>query len=622
MASDNALKQRLDFMGLGPTERKRLQDVESQIIVAMPAALEAFYAQMKAFPETARFFSGDAQIESAKRRQNSHWEGIAKGKFDGDYVDAVTRVGDIHARIGLEPRWYIGGYALILEKIISHVIEENWPKGRFGRKIGGAPDRAAEISAIVKAALLDIDYSISVYLEASEKMRLKAESELKATEQVKAQERERAMSSVTVAMTALSEGDLTYRMKNDLPADFAKITECFNETMAALMGIVSTIKATSNLVATSAHEISAGAGDLSLRTEQQASALVETAATTEQLAASVKNSAQASSQSVKLADEAARVAHSGGAIVRNAIEAMERIEGASKKISEITTVIDGIAFQTNLLALNAAVEAARAGDAGRGFAVVAAEVRALAQRSAGAAKDITALIASSDQQVTEGVKLVRLAGDTLEEIVAASGRVSATVKDISSAAGEQAHGIEEMAQTVGHMDSITQQNAALAEESAASASSLGNQIGRLNDLIGRFQTGDRGSQGVDIHGEDRFASSGHDTDPRASRARVERPRQATLRPETSRPESSRPDRSRAHPVRVEPARSPVQRPDAAHNEPGKSSADNPSASEPERLRKLAETAFAQSKLKPGVPSASARASAAASGGGNSGWSEF
>ena len=168
---------------------------------------------------------------------------------------------------------------------------------------------------------------------------------------------------------------------------------------------------------------------------------------------------------------------------------MERIEQASKKISEITSVIDGIAFQTNLLALNAAVEAARAGDAGRGFAVVAAEVRALAQRSAAAAKDITGLISSSDAEVSEGVKLVKLAGDTLDQIVDASLRVSSTVQEIASATQEQAGGINEMSQTVSHMDEMTQQNAALAEQSAASARMLLDQIAQLDRLVAMFHTG-------------------------------------------------------------------------------------------------------------------------------------
>jgi methyl-accepting chemotaxis protein len=184
-----------------------------------------------------------------------------------------------------------------------------------------------------------------------------------------------------------------------------------------------------------------------------------------------------------------RAAEGGGEIAGKAVSAMARIEDASKKISDITRVIDDIAFQTNLLALNAAVEAARAGDAGKGFAVVASEVRTLAQRSGEAAKDISTLISSSNAEVGEGVKLVRQAGDALTQILAASQKVASTIADISSAAAEQANGIEEMSQTVAHMDEMTQQNAALSEQSAASANALNQRITQLNDLVAAFKTG-------------------------------------------------------------------------------------------------------------------------------------
>lgn len=488
MSTPNQLEQRLSFMQLDASARKRITDVQSIIAASLPSALDAFYRQLRQVPETATFFGSDQQMEGAKNRQNLHWDRIATGTFDQAYVEAVTKVGTIHARIGLAPRWYIGGYALILDKLLGDMVKARWPKGVFGSKIGGAEDRAAEIGAVVKAALLDMDYAISVYLEASEAARIKTENEAKAVEAAKSAERDKAVAYVTEAMIALSNNDLTHRMSDDMPQEYKAIAVNFNAAMEKLAAMVSTIKTTSATIAASSHEINSGAGDLSSRTEQQAAALEQTAATTEQLAASVKTSAHASRQSVDLADEAATVAQRGGNIVKTAIDAMERIEEASKKISEITTVIDGIAFQTNLLALNAAVEAARAGDAGRGFAVVAAEVRALAQRSADAAKDITGLIASSDLQVTEGVKLVRLAGETLQEIVEASGKVSARVNEISAASGEQANGIDEMSQTVSHMDEITQQNAALAEESAASAKALGDQILALNQLIASFKT--------------------------------------------------------------------------------------------------------------------------------------
>ncbi|WP_449254518.1 methyl-accepting chemotaxis protein [Bosea sp. (in: a-proteobacteria)] len=488
MSASDQLSKRLAFMQLGPEAQARIRDVGDALNASVPGALDTFYAQLRAFPETKAFFSSEQHIDSAKQRQNKHWSGIATGQFDETYIGAVTQVGKIHARIGLEPRWYIGGYALILEKLIAGVLEARWPKNALGKRMSGAAERSAEIGAVVKAAMLDMDYAITVYLETSEEARLKAEAEARAVEQAQAADRDKAITCVSESMAALADGDLTHRMSADIPVEYAQIRDHFNAAMERLQEMVSTIKGTSAAIAASSQEINSGAQDLSMRTEQQASALEESAATTEQLAASVKTSSQASRDSVALADEAANVARTGGDIVKDAVEAMARIEGASKKISEITDVIDGIAFQTNLLALNAAVEAARAGEAGRGFAVVAAEVRALAQRSADAAKDITGLIASSDTEVAEGVKLVRQAGETLDRIVAASAKVSSTVEEIASASGEQANGIDEMSQTVSHMDEITQQNAALAEQSASSARTLLDQTEQLNELVAAFRT--------------------------------------------------------------------------------------------------------------------------------------
>ncbi|MGO4287817.1 methyl-accepting chemotaxis protein [Bosea sp. TAB14] len=288
-------------------------------------------------------------------------------------------------------------------------------------------------------------------------------------------------------LQGIAGGDLTSRVETAYRGRFADLKGAINETVDRLSDTVATIQTTSADVGLAAREINMGADDLSKRTEEQASSLEETAATTEELAASVKASAQASKDAARIADEAMQAAQSGGTIAGQAVEAMARIESASQKISDIIRVIDDIAFQTNLLALNAAVEAARAGDAGKGFAVVASEVRTLAQRSSAAAKDISGLISSSNVEVGDGVKLVRQAGDQLARILVASQKVAATIADISAASGEQANGIDEMSQAVAHLDEMTQQNAALSEQSAASANSLSGRIEQLNALVAAFK---------------------------------------------------------------------------------------------------------------------------------------
>jgi methyl-accepting chemotaxis protein len=298
-----------------------------------------------------------------------------------------------------------------------------------------------------------------------------------------------ATSDFSSALQAIAAGDLTHRIDRAYHGRFADLKNAINDTVERLSSTVKTIQVTSADVGLAAREINMGADDLSKRTEEQASSLEETAATTEELAASVKATAQASRQAASVADEAMQAAQSGGAIAGQAVDAMARIETASTKISDIIRVIDDIAFQTNLLALNAAVEAARAGDAGKGFAVVASEVRTLAQRSSEAAKDISALISSSNSEVGEGVKLVRRAGEQLDQILTASRKVAATIAEISAASSEQASGIDEMSQAVAHLDEMTQQNAALSEQSAASAASLSSRIGQLNDLVAAFRTG-------------------------------------------------------------------------------------------------------------------------------------
>jgi methyl-accepting chemotaxis protein len=352
------------------------------------------------------------------------------------------------------------------------------------------------------------------------------------TEQVKAARVEVVVKEVKNAVQAARERDLTARVNipDEASVDIQDLCAGVNELLETLVDIVAAVRSAAHEAVGASSAITDGSRDLASRTEQQAASLEETAATTEELAASVNASAQSSRQAVSLAQQAMGVADSGGSIVRKAVEAMGRIEQASQRISDITSVIDEIAFQTNLLALNAAVEAARAGDAGKGFAVVASEVRSLAQRSSEAAKDISTLIVGSVTQVSDGVKLVREAGEALEKIVGASREVSATVGDISTASAEQATGIGEMSQALAHLDQITQNNAALAEESAAAAESLKRHIEDLNGLVAQYRIGRQ---------ED-LAPRAATTEPERRRQMIEAAFQET--PPTAKPARAVPER--------------------------------------------------------------------------------
>ncbi|WP_066478646.1 MULTISPECIES: methyl-accepting chemotaxis protein [unclassified Sphingomonas] len=308
--------------------------------------------------------------------------------------------------------------------------------------------------------------------------------------QAEAESKQRqVVEDLAAGLRQVADGNMTHRIDHPFANEYETLRTSFNETVEGLATILARVSGSASSVHTGASEIRAASDDLALRTEQQAASLEETAAAMNQVTRMVQETARSAAEVNGSIAQAHREATEGGQVVRRAVSAMGAIEKSSQEISQIINVIDGIAFQTNLLALNAGVEAARAGDAGKGFAVVANEVRALAQRSADAAKDIKGLIMTSSEQVSDGVTLVGETGSLLERIVERVGAISALITAIAESAEVQSANLQQVNGAVGEMDKMTQQNAAMVEESTAAARSLAGEADELSSLVARFRTG-------------------------------------------------------------------------------------------------------------------------------------
>jgi methyl-accepting chemotaxis protein len=329
-------------------------------------------------------------------------------------------------------------------------------------------------------------------VEAARAGESQAAREREAMRQASQAQAQLVVDSLAEALGRLAQGDVTHRIRADFPDEYAQLKRDYDAAAAQLQSTLRSIVDVSARLHTGVGEISTASSHLSQRTENQAATLEETAAALDEITATVKRTATGASRARDAVGSARDNAERSGEVVQAAIVVMGEIESSSQKISQIIGVIDEIAFQTNLLALNAGVEAARAGDAGKGFAVVAAEVRALAQRSAEAAKEIKTIISASGEQVTRGVDLVGRTGQALDRIVGEVSDVNTVIVEIALSASEEATGLQQVNTAVNSLDGVTQQNAAMVEEATAATQALADEARRLNALIAGFRVDDEG----------------------------------------------------------------------------------------------------------------------------------
>lgn len=463
--SNLSLDKRLEYYDLSRVDPAILNGLNGALGRRLDTALTAFYDAISAKPELAAFFSSTQQMGRAKGMQAQHWQAVFRDGVDQRFFDRALKIGNVHARIGLEPHWYIGAYAMVLDHLVMEVVAPGWQ-----RYLPWKRAQAQQIATLIKVSLLDIDLALSAYFaDMKEKTRVIVSDNL------------------GTALEQLAQGDLTVSVEG-FPEEYRKVEQDFNAATAALGGTIAQVVAGVNAMTTGSSEIRFAADDLSRRTEEQAANLEETAAAVAQTTQKVQQTAEVAGKARATIQSATRMADDGSSIVAEAVGAMDQIEKSSSEINNIISVIDSIAFQTNLLALNAGVEAARAGETGKGFAVVASEVRALAQRCAEAADEVKSLITVSSQHVSNGVDLVSRSGEAFAAITRGVAELSQAIETIADSTDVQAESLSQINTVVGDLDRSTQQNAAMAEQCTAAATSLAREAQQLGDAFAAFRT--------------------------------------------------------------------------------------------------------------------------------------
>ncbi|MBO9476711.1 globin-coupled sensor protein [Shimia sp. R11_0] len=449
-----------------------LEDLQEAGVFLTPMldeALDDFYAFALQDETMAAFFTQDGVLEHARGRQKAHWAMMINGDFSEAYLASAEAIGKVHFRIQLPFELYLSGYARATT-FMQDALVRAWSK-RYGQRV--RLKLARLVPALSRAFAMDTTLVIAAYFRAQN------------------EEQRRAFGHLQRGMERVSAKDLSQDIpspdQSDYPARYDDIREAFNLLSGAMREMVQTIAETSRGLDQTADHVKVASNDLARRTEAQAATLEQTASAVEEINTHAKASSKATEQTNIAVTAARDAAELGVSVARESIDQIGNIATASKQIAEVTGVIDDIAFQTNLLALNAGVEAARAGDAGRGFAVVASEVRGLAQKASDAAKEIDALIQRSSSMVEQGVVLSQRAGQALETILKEVENAAQLTGEVSTASQEQSVALSEIAESVSHLDVVTQKNAAMVDQTATAMTGMREDSAAMSQIVSEFQ---------------------------------------------------------------------------------------------------------------------------------------
>lgn len=460
--TNQTLTERLEYYGLQAHDPD-YKGIAAAIERFIEPTLNSFYSEVKSRDELAKKFVDAASMARARSAQAKHWKGAFTAGLDEAFLERSNHIGGVHAKIGLEPKWYVGSYARILNDLLMQMIAPGWK-----RYLPWKRAEARRIAALVKVSLLDMDVALSSYfLDISSKV-----NSLNAV--------------LGDALAKLADGKLDIAAIN-LPPEYARVAADFNSTIASLHDTISTVVIGVDAISAGSSEIRSASDDLAQRTEEQAANLEEAAASVAQVLHQVEQTREEASVARRTIRESNTTAGEGSKIVAEAAAAMDKIERSSQDIANIVGVIEGIAFQTNLLALNAGVEAARAGESGRGFAVVANEVRALALRCSTSAEEIKSLVSGTSEYVSSGVDLVTKSGNAFAAITQAVASLTTAVESIAASTEAQSESLAHINKVVGDIDRSTQQNAAMAEQCTAAAASLAQESGNLSATVSAFE---------------------------------------------------------------------------------------------------------------------------------------